>query len=249
MGYTTDFTGSLQLSRPATAAEKAYLDKLAGTRRMQRDVNKLMEIYKGKGGLPNFVPKITDEQQTLIKQLSESGLMVEVKSIKDNRTPEEIYGFKGEYFVGAADDENDFRGQNGDSSVIDHNAPSGEISYNECADWKKREKLKEKLNADIIKQPSLWLQWVLNADGTELIWDGGEKFYSYIEWLKYLVVHFFEPWGIKLNGEIEWVGEDSSDFGKISVKDNVIVVYQGTKQYDAPQTFNFGIIHSSTFPI
>jgi hypothetical protein len=227
MGYSTDFNGSLQLSRTATLQEQKYLTALAGTRRMKRDVNKLMKLYKGKGGLP-FIFKANDEQNELIKQLEATGVKVEVKPIKDNRTPEEIYGFMGEYFVGA----DGFRGQDSDNSVLDYNSPSGDISWDDYkGDWELREKLQAELNKDKRRQPSLWLQWVLNDEGTELAWDGNEKFYNYIEWLEYLIQHFFEPWGIKLNGGITWVGEDTSDTGMIKVTDNVVEVFEGEIKY------------------
>lgn len=71
-------------------------------------------------------------------------------------------------------------------------------------------------------QPGLWCHWIISEDGTKLKWNEAEKFYYYIEWLKYLINHFFEPWGIKLNGEIEWQGEDPDDFGKIIVTDNIV---------------------------
>jgi hypothetical protein len=115
---------------------------------------------------------------------------------------------------------------------LDYNSASGEVSYNQHkGDWDLRMQLQEELNDGVLRQPGLWLQWVLNEEGTELSWDGSEKFYNYIEWLQYLIGHFFEPWGIKLNGEIEWVGEDSSDKGKIAVTDNVIEVYEAIFTY------------------
>lgn len=201
MGYSTDFFGSLKLSQPATIEQKNYINLISGTRRMQRDVNKLMELYKGEHGNP---------------------------FAEDKTNPEQVYGFRGEYF--AKDDNN--CGQNSDSSIIDYNMASGEIGWKEYdGDWNKRDELQKALNADKIKQPGLWCQWVLSDDGTELSWDGGEKFYNYIEWLKYYVVHFFEPWGIKLNGEITWQGEDSNDMGKIIVTDNVIEIYEGEVEY------------------
>jgi hypothetical protein len=169
MGYTTDFSGSFQLNRPATVQEKNYLDNLSRTRRMKRDVEKLHEIYKGEHGNP-FA-----------------------------KTREEIYGNEGGYFVGAGG----HAGQDHDASIINYNSSP-------------------------LNQPGLWLQWVLNEDGTQLEWDGGEKFYNYVEWLKYLIDDFFQPWGIKLNGEVEWVGEDCSDFGKIVVTDNKVNVLTGT---------------------
>lgn len=78
-------------------------------------------------------------------------------------------------------------------------------------------------------QPSLWCQWIIEYDEYEhfLVWDGGEKFNNYVEWLEYMIEHFFKPWGLKLNGEVEWFGEDLSDRGKIVVKNNVVKTYDG----------------------
>lgn len=193
MGYTTDFSGSFQLNRPATVQEKNYLDKLAETRRMKRDVEKLHELYKGEGGNP-FA-----------------------------KTREEIYGNEGEYFVGASG----YAGQDRDASIIDYNEAPGALDRNLFRDFNEYWEKSQQHKKDGKCQPGLWLQWVLNEDGTQLEWNGGEKFYSYVEWLKYLINHFFEPWGIKLNGEVEWSGEDRNDIGKIIVTDNVVEVKEG----------------------
>ena len=159
MGYTTDFDGSLKLSRPATVEQIEYINRFSGTRRMKRDVNKLIELYNGKHGLNGN------------------------------------YGIEGEFFC----KDDGHSGQDGDASVLDHNKSSK-------------------------TQPGLWCQWVLNEDGTELEWDGGEKFYSYIDWLKYMIEKFFKPWGIALNGEIKWQGEENGDVGKIIVRDNKVSI-------------------------
>jgi hypothetical protein len=71
-------------------------------------------------------------------------------------------------------------------------------------------------------QPGLWCQWVPSEDGTEIEWDGGEKFYNYVEWIEYIVKHFIAPWGLTLNGEVEWQGEERDDRGLIVIKDNKI---------------------------
>ena len=205
MGYTTDFNVSFELSRPATAEEREYVNRIADTRRMQRDVTKLMELYKGEHGNP---------------------------FAKDKTNADEVYGFKGEYF--AKNDGN--MGQGNDASVIDHNAASGEIAWKDYnGDWEKRDEMQKAINADIIKQPGLWCQWRLD-DETTLAWDGSEKFYNYIEWLQYLIAHFFEPWGIKVNGEVTWQGEDNADIGKIIVKDNEIEIYNGEVEYKFTRT-------------
>ena len=52
MGYTTDFEGTLKLSNKISARRVKYINTLSETRRMGRDVNKLMELYKGKHGYP-----------------------------------------------------------------------------------------------------------------------------------------------------------------------------------------------------
>ena len=201
MGYTTDFSGSLTLSRPATVVEKNYINLINRTRRMKRDVNKLMELYKGKHGNP--FPK--------------------------SDKPEDIYGRDGEYF--ARDDGQS--GQDHDKSIIDYNTAPGHKSYEETRgqDFNQTWNEQQALIASGKCQPGLWCQWEINEDGTELQWDGGEKFYNYVEWLKYLIAHFFEPWGIKLNGTIEWVGEDSSDRGKIVANNNEVKVYVGKTTY------------------
>jgi len=73
-------------------------------------------------------------------------------------------------------------------------------------------------------QPNLWCQWVPTDDGHYLEWDGGEKFYNYVEWLEYLIEHFFSRWGCVLNGEVHWHGETIRDHGTIVVADNSVVV-------------------------
>ena len=62
----------------------------------------------------------------------------------------------------------------------------------------------------------------MSSCGNFLKWDTGEKFYSYTEWLEYLIENFFERWGYILNGEVEFQGEDKSDKGIIVVKNNVV---------------------------
>lgn len=73
--------------------------------------------------------------------------------------------------------------------------------------------------------PGLWCQWVIEDDASGekvLCWDGGEKFYNYVRWLKYLIGNFFAPQGYILNGKVIWQGEDIDDRGKIEVINNVV---------------------------
>jgi hypothetical protein len=86
-------------------------------------------------------------------------------------------------------------------------------------------------------QPGLWCQWHPIDDGAALAWDGGDKFYCYVEWLQYLIDHFIQLWGYELNGEVTWESEVqyhwSEDLqndapcislGKIMVEGNIVQV-------------------------
>ncbi len=102
------------------------------------------------------------------------------------------------YFVGGSG----LCGQDRDASVVDFNKPP-------------------------IGQPGLWCQWEVTDNGLFLQWNGTEKFYEYVEWLRYLIDHFFVPWGCVLNGEIGWQGEDENDMGVIKVADNIVATRTG----------------------
>jgi hypothetical protein len=73
-------------------------------------------------------------------------------------------------------------------------------------------------------QPGLWCQWTYNIDKNTVEWDGGEKFYHYVDWLEYLIEKVFEPNGYKLNGEVKWCGESGYDEGTINVNNNFISI-------------------------
>jgi len=105
------------------------------------------------------------------------------------------YGLDGEFF--AYDD--GWFGQNRDESIIDYNSPSE-------------------------TQPGLWCNWTISDDGSELMWNGREKFYCYEDWLIYMIEKFFKPWNCVLNGTIAWQGEDVGDWGELVVIDNELSV-------------------------
>lgn len=81
--------------------------------------------------------------------------------------------------------------------------------------------------------PGIWCQWAPSKDGWHIGWDGGEKFYDYVEWMEYLIKEFFFPKGYRLNGEIEWEGEEQGDVGKIMVVDNKVTVVEGRIAWEA----------------
>ncbi len=89
-------------------------------------------------------------------------------------------------------------GQSKDDSIIEYNTPP-----DEC--------------------PGLWCDWIINDDN-ELVWNGAEKFYSYIDWLYYLIENYIRPSGYNLNGEIYWQGEGFDDEGVIVCKNNDIYI-------------------------
>ena len=111
-------------------------------------------------------------------------------------------GEEAEYFVGGLG----FCGQDSDESIIE---------YNETPKT----------------QPSLWCKWIPNDDGTAIWWNGAEKFYSYIEWIQYLIQNFLEPWGYVLNGTVEWRGEEPNDTGSIVIENNQVQVLEGKNAY------------------
>lgn len=102
-------------------------------------------------------------------------------------------------------------------------------------------------------QPGLWLQWTPTDDGTEIEWDGGEKFYCSPEWMKYLIDNllgpngrsYVETWGpaaddprlLKftfdhvVHGEIEAQGEDPDDRWMLVVENNVVKVADANVTY------------------
>jgi len=87
-------------------------------------------------------------------------------------------------------------------------------------------------NAPPKGQPGLWCQWIPNEEGTALVWDEGEKFYNYVEWLEYIIEHFLKPWGYTLEGTVEYQGEDRDDRGMILVKDNIVSVKHAVITYE-----------------
>ena len=59
-----------------------------------------------------------------------------------------------------------------------------------------------------------------------LEWDGGEKFYNYVEWLQVLIDKFFKPWDIKLSGTVRYKGEDG-DSGYVMAANNKVITKNG----------------------
>lgn len=122
------------------------------------------------------------------------------------------FGIEGEFYIKGKG----FKGQDDDESVVDHNKPP-------------------------ITQPSLWCQWVPNEEGTAIVWDGGEKFYEYENWIIYIVKNFLAPNGYILNGTVSWQGEDDEDFGELVMIDNILHISKGFKFYKEPKIYEHGL--------
>ena len=118
------------------------------------------------------------------------------------RSVDPIYGVEGEFYVFGSG----FCGQDAEDNVIDRNSPPS-------------------------TQPGLWCQWKPFFDDGNfgLEWDGGEKFYYYVEWLQYIIDNFLMSRGIMLTGAISWSGEDPTDNGIINVDTNHITLVRITR--------------------
>jgi hypothetical protein len=104
-------------------------------------------------------------------------------------------------------------------------------------------------------QPGLWCQWVPNDDGSEIEWDGGEKFYESAAWMKYIVENLLAPSARPfilahlsedprlasftanhhVTGSIFAQGEDPSDRWVLVVTDNVVKVGNAVITYHDAQ--------------
>lgn len=73
-----------------------------------------------------------------------------------------------------------------------------------------------------------YCQWCPSKDAMSIEWDGGEKFYDYCEWLRYLIQIELAPKGYVLNGKVVWSGEETTDAGILMVEDNEITVQKQT---------------------
>lgn len=114
----------------------------------------------------------------------------------------EKYGVDGEFYVEGGGE----FGQDKEENVVDSNVPPS-------------------------TQPGLWCQWVPSEDRLTIGWDEGEKFYDYIEWIKYIIEKILTPRGYVLSGAIKWEGEENSDMGIIEIHENKVVIKRGYVSY------------------
>ena len=87
--------------------------------------------------------------------------------------------------------------------------------------WRRKSERTKELDKDA---PQSRCSWYIEKNTNCLTWNGEEKFYEYVEWLEFLIKKFFTPLNYVLSGDVEWIGEDRSDFGTISIKNNTVTV-------------------------
>lgn len=98
----------------------------------------------------------------------------------------------------------------------------GEFGLSKEIDEKTR-RLINNINEDGIilgnDNPDTWCLW--QTDGKVLYSSSGNA-YDFEEWLRIIVEEIIVPRGYVLNGEVEWIGDDPDDRGKVVIKDNEI---------------------------
>lgn len=202
MSYYTSYYGKFSFNKRLTDEQKNYIEQFSYSRRMKRDPKILMDTYKGKYGLP-LTYKLTNEQRELCIKLKETGLLVKVKPINP------VDNRTAEEIYGIEGEFFANRNSEHDRSVLDSNNPPK-------------------------TQPDLYCDWIIKSeeDGDYLKTGGAESFYCPTEWLNYFVENFFKPWGLVINGEVEWDGEETGDIGKIVAENNEITEKRPKISYD-----------------
>jgi hypothetical protein len=213
VGYTTDFEGQFHCYHPEGAELRVFLEAIRqgdhasmgplGDWLLDRgDPRGEKVAHFSKGPVKNRTAfwslfGLKEEHARYLEAFSDTRRMRRDES-KAKLLPDPVreavglpLGPEAAYFIGGSG----FKGQGEDDSVLDYNRPPR-------------------------GQPGLWCQWVPAEDRTALMWNGAEKFYSYVEWLEYLLRHFLGPWGYVVNGTVTWQGEEPEDTGTITVTDN-----------------------------
>jgi len=168
---------------------------------------------------------LTPDQRAYLQQFSATG-----RTKRNSKLVEEMedplrkrlglpVGEDGAYYVGPPNVSNDCFAEFQHESVLDGNVPRSQPAMCKMA-----------LIETGKCQPGLWYQWVPTDDGKSVQWDGGEKFYYYVELIKYLIEHFLKRWEIKLNGIASWKGEQEGDTGDIIIVDNEVTTKAGVSK-------------------
>ena len=73
------------------------------------------------------------------------------------------------------------------------------------------------------EHPRSYMQWVPTQSLDHIVYDGNEKFYEYVDWMKWLV-NYLKGIGITADGEIDWSGDQAGDTGTIVVANSEVTV-------------------------
>lgn len=198
MGYHTEFEGEFRLDKPLSKEHADYLRKFNETRRMARSEEltaKRPDPIREAVALP-----VGRNGCFFVGECGSFGQGSALVCTSCNN----IETNAGFYRSGPKDCPK--CGNQMMSDITDYNQPPGMFD----------------VGGDPGRQPSLWCQWTPNEDSTAIEWDFGEKFYSYVEWLEYIIKYFLKPWGYTLNGEVRYRGDDFDDLGTIVVEDNEV---------------------------
>ena len=66
----------------------------------------------------------------------------------------------------------------------------------------------------------IWCDWIASTSTTIEAVDG--KNYNDTDWLRYLITNYFDKWGVTLNGDIQFRGEEFGDDGVIECIDSIV---------------------------
>jgi hypothetical protein len=213
MGYATEFEGRFHCYRPENPKIGIFLESVRSGDRTAVSVlaDWLQDCGDPRGAeVAALVPQLTDDltpfwqlfglgprHAAYLKQFSQTRRMrrdAGRAALLPDPVREAVGlppGNEGGYFVGGGG----VAGQDQDASILDYNTPPA-------------------------GQPALWCRWMPDESRTAIVWNRREKFYSYVEWLEYLIHHFLTPWGYVLDGKMTWQGEQDDDHGTITVSHN-----------------------------
>ena len=81
-------------------------------------------------------------------------------------------------------------------------------------------------------RPGSYMQWVPTETLDQIVWDGGEKFYYYAEWLQWLC-SLLATWQVEADGAVKWFGEKAGDVGELIVIQNSVTQHDKTCRADS----------------
>jgi hypothetical protein len=241
MGYDTFFKGEFRLNKPLNPLQKLYLLGLASTRRMVRNAAALAdepdvirtlvglhlgyegEYYISSGDIPLWT---TSNHHLFSKEFRSIVLtLLCVQKFHRNSIDKNVFYMIIRELALVYDK----------SKVLDYELPENVqmfVGYrNDITGVVNHNKPPK-------NQPGLWNQWIPNDDGTCIVWDGGEKFYHYVEWLRYITTHFLKPWGYVMNGKVSFQGEEQYDGGQIFARDNDIYMMDESSSEESDESEN-----------